>query len=96
MTKAEIISLIAEKTGIEKSDVSTVVEAFFKTIKSSMSSGEPIFIRGFGTFENKLRAPKTARNISKNTAIIIPAHYKPAFKPCKEFCEEVSKLAVTK
>ena len=89
MTKAEIISEISEKTGVEKGDVSTTVEAFFNVVKSTMASGENIYVRGFGSFVNKKRAKKVARNISKNTAIIIDAHYIPSFKPSKVFVEQI-------
>jgi len=89
VTKAEIISEISEKTGIEKGDVSTTVEAFFSVVKSTMASGENIYVRGFGSFVNKKRAKKVARNISKNTAIIIDAHYIPSFKPSKVFVEQI-------
>jgi DNA-binding protein HU-beta len=89
VTKAEVIAQIAEKTGIDKSDVSTTVEAFFSVIKNSMSEGENIYVRGFGSFINKKRARKVARNISKNTAIIIDEHYIPSFKPAKVFIEKI-------
>ncbi len=94
MTKAEVIAEIAEKTGIEKSDVASTVEAFFTVVKNSMSNGENIYVRGFGSFINKKRARKVARNISKNTAIIIEEHYIPSFKPAKEFVAKV-KATVT-
>lgn len=89
MTKAEVIAQIAEKTGIDKSDVTTTVEAFFNVIKNSMAEGENIYVRGFGSFINKKRARKVARNISKNTAIIIDEHYIPSFKPAKIFVEKI-------
>ena len=89
MTKAEIINQIAKKTGIDKSDVQETVEATIITIKTAMIEGEDVFIRGFGSFVNKKRAKKIARNISTNTAMILDAHYKPSFKPAKEFCEKV-------
>jgi DNA-binding protein HU-beta len=89
MTKADIISEISTKTGIEKVDVQETVEAFFKVIKSSMISGENVYVRGFGSFVVKKRAQKTARNISKNTAIIIPEHFVPSFKPAKVFVDKV-------
>ena len=95
MTKADIISEISTKTGIEKVDVQETVEAFFKVIKNSMIGGENVYVRGFGSFVVKKRAQKTARNISKNTAIEIPAHNIPAFKPSKSFVEKVkTKVAV--
>ena len=89
MTKAEVINEIAEKTGIDKADVSATVEAFFSVVKSTMSEGENIYVRGFGSFVNKKRARKVARNISKNTAIIIDEHYIPSFKPSKVFVEKI-------
>ncbi|WPP53500.1 HU family DNA-binding protein [Catalinimonas niigatensis] len=89
MTKAEVVQQIADKTGIDKADVYTTVEAFFSVVKSSMSSGENIYIRGFGSFVNKKRARKVGRNISKNTAIIIDEHFVPSFKPSKVFQEKV-------
>lgn len=89
MTKADVIAEISEKTGIEKADVSTTVEAFFSVVKDSLAEGENIYVRGFGSFINKKRAKKVARNISKNTAIIIDEHYVPSFKPSKIFTEKI-------
>ncbi|HSZ24532.1 MAG TPA: HU family DNA-binding protein [Cytophagaceae bacterium] len=89
MTKAEVIATIAEKTGIDKSDVSTTVEAFFDVVKNSMAEGNNVYVRGFGSFVNKKRAKKVARNISKNTAIIIDEHFIPSFKPAKVFVEQI-------
>ena len=91
MTKADVISKISEKTGIDKADVTATVEAFFSVVKDSMAGGENIYVRGFGSFINKKRAKKVARNISKNTAIIIDEHYIPAFKPSKIFVEKIKK-----
>lgn len=89
MTKAEVIAEITEKTGIEKADVTATVEAFFNVVKESLAEGENIYVRGFGSFVNKKRAKKIARNISKNTAIVIDEHYIPSFKPSKVFVEKV-------
>ena len=89
MTKAEIVSEIASKTGIDKREVLMVVGSFMDTIKTTMTNGEEVFLRGFGSFIIKRRAEKTARNISKNTTMIVPAHNIPAFKPAKEFQEKV-------
>jgi DNA-binding protein HU-beta len=89
MTKAEVIATIAEKTGIDKADVSTTVEAFFDVVKNSMAEGSNVYVRGFGSFVNKKRAKKVARNISKNTAIIIEEHFIPSFKPAKVFVEQI-------
>ena len=95
MTKADIVARIAEKTGLEKVDVQTTVEAFMKEVKESLESGENVYLRGFGSFIIKERAKKTGRNISKNTNIIIPAHNIPSFKPAKVFIDGVkSKVQV--
>lgn len=89
MTKSDIVKQIAEKTGFEKEIVSAVVENFMEQVRSSMIRGENIYLRGFGTFLLKQRAEKVARNISKNTTIVIPAHTAPAFKPSPEFASKV-------
>ena len=91
MTKAEIVSDIAKKTGIDKTTVLNTVEAFMSSVKESLASEENVYLRGFGSFILKKRAQKTARNISKNTTIIIPEHNIPAFKPAKTFMHEISK-----
>lgn len=89
MTKADIVSRIAEQTGIEKEIVTSVVEGFMEQLRDSLIGGENVYLRGFGTFLQKHRAAKTARNISKNTTMIVPAHTTPAFKPSKAFAAKV-------
>ena len=86
MTKAEIITKIANETGVAKKDVSTTIEAFMEEIRICLSDQkENVYLRGFGSFIVKHRAQKTARNISKNTTLVIDAHDFPAFKPAKSF-----------
>ena len=91
MTKADIVARIAQQTGVEKAVAMTVVEAFMETVKDSMVAGDEGFLRRFGSFIIKKRAKKVARNISKNTTIVIPAHSVPAFKPAKTFLEAVKE-----
>jgi DNA-binding protein HU-beta len=91
MTKAQVIAEIANKTGIEKGDVTASIEKFFEVVKQNMVSGNNIYVRGFGSFVVKKRAKKTARNISKKTTIIIPEHFVPTFKPAKTFVDKVKK-----
>lgn len=93
MTKAEIVSNIAEKSGLEKADVLRVVEDLMTEVKGALEGGTNVYLRGFGSFIVKKRAEKTGRNITKNTTIKIPAHNIPAFKPAKVFLEGV-KLKV--
>ena len=85
MTKADVVSQISKKTGIDKATVLATVEAFMETVKDALSEDENVYLRGFGSFIVKKRAQKTARNISKNTTLIIPEHNIPAFKPAKTF-----------
>lgn len=92
MTKAEIVTEIARQTGVEKAAVLNVVEKLMEVIKDSLANGENVYIRGFGSFTVKKRAAKTARNIGKNTTLIVPAHNIPAFKPANRFKEEVAKV----
>ena len=90
MTKAEIINRIAEETGVAKKDVATSVKAFMEVIRTVLSEEKDnVYLRGFGTFHVKRRAQKTARNISKNTTLVIEAHDFPAFKPSKSFVEKM-------
>ena len=88
MTKAELVNAIANKLGTEKNETQRIVEAFMQEIRSAMYNGDNVYLRGFGSFIIKTRAAKTGRNISKNTAIQIPAHNIPAFKPSKTFVEK--------
>lgn len=94
MTKAEVIVEISQKTGIDKADVSASLEGFFAVVKNSLSKGENVYIRGFGSFIVKHRKEKVGRIISKNQSIVIPAHNVPSFKPAKVFVEKVKKSSV--
>ncbi|MBQ0054378.1 MAG: integration host factor subunit beta [Bacteroidales bacterium] len=89
MTKADIVSEVAKATGMEKTAVQAVVESFMDSIKDSLAQEKNVYLRGFGSFILKKRATKTARNISKNTTIVIPEHNIPAFKPAKVFMGKV-------
>ncbi len=89
MRKADLVAIIAEKTGVPKVDVLVSLESFFKEVKNTMASGENVYVRGFGSFIIKKRAEKVGRNIKKKESIIIPEHFIPAFKPAKVFVEQV-------
>lgn len=91
MTKAEIVAEISRSTGLDKSAVLEVVEQFMKVVKDSLAHGENVYLRGFGSFIIKRRAEKIARNITKNTSVVVPAHNIPFFKPVDSFKEEVAK-----
>ena len=85
MTKADIVKQLAQETGVEAVTVLAVVEGFMEEVRAAQIRKENVFLRGFGTFLIKHRKEKTARNITKNTTIKIPAHDIPAFKPSPAF-----------
>ena len=94
MRKAEVVTIIAEKTGIPKVDVLVTLESFFKEVKEKLAKSEPVNIRGFGSFVVKKRAAKVGRNIQRNVAVDIPEHFVPAFRPAKEFVALVREHAI--
>ncbi len=91
MTKADLVNNISSKTGIDKKAALLAVEAMMEEVMNCMANEENVYLRGFGTFVVKKRAQKTARNISKNTTIIVPEHNFPTFKPAKSFAERLLK-----
>ncbi len=89
MTKAELVNQIAAQTGYDKTTVLNVVEGMMEAVKTSIAANENVYLRGFGTFQTKVRKEKVARNISKNTTIVVPEHIIPSFKPSKEFVKSI-------
>ncbi|WP_418683537.1 HU family DNA-binding protein [Alistipes putredinis] len=91
MTKAEIVKQIAGQTGLESKMVAGVVEALLERIRAAQIGGQNVYFRGFGSFVRRERAAKKARDISRNTTVLVPAHTVPAFKPSKAFVECLKK-----
>lgn len=91
MRKVDVVTKIADLTGIPKTDVLITLEAFFKEVKNQVRNGESVYVRGFGSFIPKKRAQKLGRIISRGETVVIPEHYIPAFKPAKIFMEQVKK-----
>ena len=89
MRKADLVASISEKTGVAKVDVLVTLETFFTEIKDTLSEGENVYVRGFGSFILKKRAKKIGRHIKENKPIEIPEHFIPAFKPSKVFVDQV-------
>ena len=85
MQKIEIVDKISRQTGVGRKEALQVVECFMEVVKDSLSNGENVYLRGFGSFIVKHRAEKVARNINKNTSVVIPAHDVPAFTPSRDF-----------
>lgn len=89
MKKSDLVNVITEKTGVPKVDVLVTLESFFENVKENVTNGENVYIRGFGSFITKKRAQKVGRNIKRNESVVIPEHFIPAFKPAKEFMNDV-------
>lgn len=85
MTKVEIVNEISLKTGAGRKETLQIVEGFMESVKKSLMNGENVYLRGFGSFTLKHRAEKVARNITRNTTMIVPAHNIPHFKPSGDF-----------
>ena len=90
MTKSDIIKCVSKQTGVDRETVTSVIESYVNTVKSTLIEGESINFRNFGTFYLKRRAPKTGRNLMTNTTILIPAHKVALFKPSKEFADAIA------
>ena len=91
MTKADIVTKISDRLGVEKIETQAIIEQFMKEVKNSLGTGENVYLRGFGSFIIKTRAEKKGRNISKNVTISIPAQNIPAFKPAKVFVDQIKE-----
>lgn len=85
MTRNELAKKVAAQTGASTVDARSIIDAAFEAIKTTVANGEGVYLRGFGTFAKVHRAEKKARNISKGTTVIVPAHNVPHFKPSKAF-----------
>ena len=91
MTKADIVTKISDRLGVEKIETQAIIEQFMKEVKNSLETGENVYLRGFGSFIIKTRAEKKGRIISKNVTISIPAQNIPAFKPAKVFVDRIKE-----
>ena len=89
MTKTELISAVAEKTGVSKKDTEKTVNAVLDTISETLVKGDKIAFVGFGTFETRKRAAKTGKNPRTGETLNIPASTIPAFKAGKGFKDAV-------
>lgn len=85
MTKAELAREVSRAVGVDSETAMAVIEGFMEAVKASVIAGEPVYLRGFGTFGVKHRAEKRARNITQNVTVVIPEHNIPNFKPCNGF-----------
>lgn len=89
MNKAELISAVAEKSGLTKKDATAVLTAIIDTVESTLKDGDSVQIMGFGTFEVRERAARKGRNPQTGEEIQIQASKTPAFKPGKQLKDAV-------
>ncbi len=89
MNKGELVGTIADKTGVTQSLANTILTAALEAIVEAVASGDKVVLVGFGNFESRNRKAKTARNPATGEPVEVPAHAVPAFKPGKQFKEEV-------
>jgi DNA-binding protein HU-beta len=85
MTKADLVNEVARETGVDKATIQGILDSAMSSIKKSIADEDAVFLRGFGTFNFKVRKEKLARNISKNTSVLVPEHKVVSFKPSPEF-----------
>ena len=83
MNKRELVTALAEKTGVSKKDTEQVLNAFFSTVQETLKQNDKVQIPGFGSFEVRERAARTGRNPHTGETIEIAAAKVPAFKPGK-------------
>ncbi len=89
MTKAQIVAKISDATGISKKEVELIIEGFIGIIIDCLKNDDSIEIRGFGTFKNKKREARKARNPKTGETIDLKKRYIPYFKVSKEFKKAV-------
>ncbi len=91
MTKADIINNVSKETGFTKVEVENQLDSIINTIKLSLSKGDRVDIRGFGSFELRFRAPRKARNPKTGETVQTEGRHAVHFKPGKEMRERVNK-----
>ncbi|GAA0121106.1 MAG: HU family DNA-binding protein [Clostridium argentinense] len=91
MNKSELITSMAEKSGLTKKESEVALKAFIESVEEALGRGEKVQLVGFGTFETRERAARMGRNPRTKEEIEIPASKAPVFKAGKEFKDIVNK-----
>lgn len=90
VTKADMVDIISEATGLTKVETEAVVTGFLEKMKDALKQGERVEFRGFGSFSVKKRKPKKARNPGTGETIYLPERYVPVFKASKLLKDEIN------
>ncbi len=91
MTKADLVKVVSEDTGIIRKDVALAVDSFLEAVKDAMKDGKHIEIRGYGTFKLKKRKKRIGRNPKTEEKVIVPERIVPTFKFSRGFKENVNE-----
>lgn len=89
MNKTELVSAMAETSGLSKKDCETALNAFASEVEKALKSGDKVQLVGFGSYEVKTRAARTGRNPKTKEPIEIPASKAPVFKAGKAFKDAI-------
>ncbi len=92
MNKKQLYQRVTKTTGIHQAQVRIILDQYFAEVKQEISSGGKVSVAEFGTFCIKKRAQRKARNVKRNTTLIIPAHYTPIFKASPKLLRLVKQL----
>ena len=90
MNKMELITAMAEKSGLTKKDSENALKAFIESVEETLASGDKVQLVGFGTFETRERAAREGRNPRTKEVIQIPATTVPVFKAGSAFKEKMN------
>lgn len=90
MNKAELISALANASGMTQKDTAKILEAFIETVKNTLKKGEDITLIGFGTFKVSTRAARTGRNPKTGAPLQIKASKVPNFKAGKSLKDAIA------
>ncbi|MDR2633629.1 MAG: integration host factor subunit beta [Treponema sp.] len=94
-TKADLIDSVYHKTGVDRKDVQTVIDCFLNTIQSALMEEATLELRGFGTFEFKMRKGREkARNPRTGAILSVQAHGAVAFRPGRKLKQDLWNLGV--
>ena len=91
MTKAELVEIISQETGVNKKDTGVIVNLIMDNIGQSLVQGDKVELRGFGSFKVKTRRARLARNPRTGDSVDVPAKRVPFFKASNELKGRLNK-----
>ena len=89
MTKQDLADALVSNTNLTKSQAIQAIDGLMLAAREALASGNNIYLRGFGTFRIIRRAEKAARNITRKTTVMVPAHNIVKFIPCNDLKAQI-------